>query len=70
MDASDPADNFIPAGLASYGVEADEVELAVIAATHRIFWPAILDLLALDTSEVEPERFLDLSRAPQQEERE
>ena len=30
----------------------------------RVFWPAILELLALDTSEVEPERGPDLSQAP------
>jgi hypothetical protein len=57
-------DDFIPAGLASLGIEADEVDLAVIAAVHGIFWPPILELLALDTGELEPERFPDLSKAP------
>lgn len=61
---ADLADEFIPAGLASMGIEADEVDLAVIAAIHGIFWPAILELLALDTSEAAPERFPDLSKAP------
>jgi hypothetical protein len=65
MDGAAPADDFIPAGLASLGIEADETDLAVIAAVHRIFWPPILELLALDTSEVEPERCPDLSKAPQ-----
>jgi len=65
MESAAPADEFIPAGLASLGIEADEVDLAVIAAVHRFFWPAILELLALDTSEVEPERCPDLSKAPQ-----
>ena len=34
----------------------------MIAAVHGIFWPAILELLALDTSGVEPERVPDLSQ--------
>jgi hypothetical protein len=63
-DASDRAADFIPSGLAALGIEADEVELAVISATHQVFWPGILELLALDTGEVEPERNLDLSKAP------
>ena len=57
-------EDFVPAGLASMGIEADEVDLAVIAAVHGIFWPPILELLALDTGELEPERFPDLSKGP------
>ena len=64
MEASDRADDFIPAGLASFGIEADEVDLAVIGAAHGMFWPAILDLLELDTGGVVPERNPDLSTAP------
>lgn len=64
MDDSEHADQFIPAGLASLGIEADEVELAVMSAAHGMFWPAIRDLLAFDTSELEPERQPDLSKAP------
>lgn len=63
MEASNPADDFIPAGLASMGIEADEIELAVIGAAHALFWPAILELLELDT-DVPPEPRPDLSRAP------
>jgi hypothetical protein len=63
--AAPAASDFIPAGLAALGIEADETDLAVIAAVHGFLWPPILELLALDTSEVEPERDLDLSRAPQ-----
>jgi len=64
MEVSNRADDFIPAGLASFGVEADEVELAVIGAAHAMFWPAILDLLALDVTGVVPEPRPDLSQAP------
>jgi hypothetical protein len=64
MAAPARAEDFIPAGLASLGIEADEIELAVMAAAHALFWPEILDLLALDIGEASPERGLDLSKAP------
>lgn len=64
MEASDRSDDFILAGLAAYGIEADEIELAVIGAAHQTFWPPILELLQLDTSQVPAERNPDLSQAP------
>lgn len=64
MEASNTADDFIPAALAAYGVEADEIELAVMRAAHELFWPPILELLALDTGAVAPEPAPDLSQAP------
>jgi hypothetical protein len=64
MEASQSADDFIPAALAAYGVEADEIELAVMRAAHETFWPPILELLELDTSAVAAERDPDLSKAP------
>jgi hypothetical protein len=64
MDTPVNADDFIPAGLAAYGIEADEIELAVIGAAHQTFWPPILELLSLDTSEIPSERYPDLSQAP------
>lgn len=64
MEVSNRADDFIPAGLASLGIEADEVDLAVMGAAHQMFWPTILELLSFDTSGVEVERCPDLSRAP------
>lgn len=66
MEDPDRADQFVPAGLAALGVEADEVELAVANAAHGMFWPAILDLLSLDLEGIEPERNPDLSRAPEE----
>lgn len=65
MEGPDRAEQFIPAGLASLGIEADEIDLAVMAAAHAMFWPSIRDLLALDLGELEPERDEDLSRAPE-----
>lgn len=65
MEDPNRADDFVPAGLASLGIEADEVELAVMGAAKDLFWPPILDLLALDTSAVAPERHQDLSCPPE-----
>lgn len=64
MDAADRSEDFIPAGLAVLGIEADETELAVMGAMHQLLWPAIGELLELDLGEVEPELHPDLSRAP------
>jgi hypothetical protein len=58
-------DAFVPDGLASLGIEVDEVEMAVMRATHELYWPAIAGLLEVDFSGVEPETAADLSRAPQ-----
>lgn len=66
MEAADQAEQFIPAGLASLQIEADEIELAVINAAHQMFWPAIRALLSLDLGDLEPERDPDLSRPPVQ----
>ncbi len=65
MGTPDNADEFVPAGFSSLGIEADEVDLAVAGAAHQLFWPSIRDLLALDVSGVAPERCSDLSRAPE-----
>jgi hypothetical protein len=59
-------DQFIPAGLASLGIEADDVDLAVMNAAHQMFWPAILDLLSRELADVGPERNPDMSRPPEE----
>jgi hypothetical protein len=64
MEPSENANDFIPAALAAFGVEADEIELAVMGAAHEVFWPPILELLALDTGGIAPEGAPDLSQAP------
>ena len=63
MEAANSQDDFIQAGLAAYGIEADEIDLAVIGAAYQLFWPPILELVALDTSQVPPEPNPDLSQA-------
>lgn len=65
MPTSGDFEAFVPAGLASLGIEVDEVDLAVMRATHELYWPAIAGLLELDLSGVEPEPAADLSRPPE-----
>jgi hypothetical protein len=64
MEVSNSPDDFVAVALAAYGIEADEIELAVIRTAHQTFWPPILELLALDTSAAPIERAPDLSQAP------
>ncbi|MGN6276577.1 MAG: hypothetical protein ACTHNP_11725 [Solirubrobacterales bacterium] len=66
MEASSNANDFISAAIAAFGIEADEIELAVMRAAHEMFWPPILELLDLDTSEAPIELTPDLSRAPEE----
>lgn len=63
-EAPDRGEEFIASGLASLGIEADEIELAAIAGVHKVFGPPIRELIELDTSSVAPERSLDLSQPP------
>ena len=65
MEAAADFDSFVAAGLASMGIEVDEIELAVAAAAHRLWWPALVGLLEADLG-VEPEVDPDMSRAPEQ----
>jgi hypothetical protein len=64
MADSDSFDSFVPAGLASLGIEADEIELAVMRATHELWWPAIGTLLSSELGAVAAEAGADLSRSP------
>ena len=63
--SADKAEDFVDGGLASLGIEADEIERAVIGAAHQLFWPGILELLSLDLGELQVERDPDLSKAPE-----
>jgi hypothetical protein len=65
MEAQADFEPFVPAGLASMGIAADEVELAVMGAAHAVWWPAVNALLEIDLTEVDPEPREDLSRAPE-----
>jgi hypothetical protein len=65
MSASADFDAFVPAGLASLGIEADDAEIAVMRATHGLYWPALVMLLDVDLSGVDPEPAADMSRPPE-----
>ena len=64
MEATDTFESFVPAGLASLGIEADEIELAVMAAAHSVYWPGIRALLSADLGAVAPEPLQDVSGPP------
>ena len=64
VGGAESPEDFIAAGLAALGIEADDVEIAVMGVAHGLFWPAIVELLERDLGEVEPEPWLDLSRGP------
>jgi hypothetical protein len=64
MEASDSFDRFVPAGLASLGIEADDAELAVMRTAHELYWPAFARLIAADLGGIPPEDAPDMSRPP------
>jgi hypothetical protein len=64
MEAQNSPGDFLVTGLETFGVEADEIELAVMRAAHEMFWPPILELLGLDTSGAPAEHAPDLAQAP------
>ena len=65
MEGSASFDDFVPAGLASLGIEADEIDLAVIRGAHELYWPAMRALLEADLSAVAPEPGAEMSRGPE-----
>ena len=65
MAAVTDSEAFLTGGLATLGIEFDEVEMAVMAATHELYWPPIAQFLEIDLSAVEPEPKADMSRAPE-----
>jgi hypothetical protein len=50
--------------LASLGIEADEVERAVMSGVWNIYSEGIALLLAADLSGIDPEPYPDLSQPP------
>jgi hypothetical protein len=55
---------YVDGALRTFGIEADEVERAVMLGVWRIYRPETRAMLAVDLDRVEPEPELDLSRAP------
>jgi hypothetical protein len=59
-------EDFVRAGLAQYGLGADDVELQVMKAAEAMYGPLRDALMASDLSHVAPEVALDPSRAPRE----
>jgi hypothetical protein len=55
---------YLQAALDNYGIEADEVERAVMTGVWEVYEPGINLLTEADLSSVEPEIAPDLSRPP------
>jgi hypothetical protein len=55
---------YVDGGLELFGIEADETERSVMEGVFEVYRPLLEALLAADLDDVEPERPLDLSRAP------
>jgi hypothetical protein len=64
VDAETAAQSYIEGALATFGIEADETERAVMAGVWSIYEPAMELLRDADLNGVEPERDADVSRAP------
>ena len=56
--------SYMDGALGSLGIEADEVERAVMAGVWNIYSEGIALLLSADLSGIEPEPAPDLSRPP------
>jgi hypothetical protein len=55
---------YLKSALEIYGIEADEIERAVITGIWELYEPGMNLLAEADLSAVEPERAPDLSRPP------
>ena len=64
MDPETAFQSYLDGALATYGIEADETERAVMTAVWTIYEPALDLLRDADFSGLEPELNADLSQAP------
>jgi hypothetical protein len=64
VDQDSAHESFIDGGLATFGIEADELERTVMRGVWEVYRPALELLMSVDLGEVEPERDPDLSRPP------
>ena len=64
MEAGAAFDQYLEAGLAVLGIEADETERMVMSGVWSVYEPGLELLRDADLDEVEPERRIDLSQPP------
>jgi hypothetical protein len=65
MDDPEQFDAYVRLALARYGLEADDVDLAVMRVAEDVYGPARNALLLADLTGVPPEHDLDPARAPE-----
>jgi hypothetical protein len=64
MNGPEQFDTFVRVTLGRYGIEVDDIDLAVMRAAEAAYGPGRDALVAADLSEIAPEHDLDPSRAP------
>ena len=64
MDPDSAFQSYMEGALASLGIEADEVERAVMSGVWSIYREGIALLLTADLSGIDPESHPDLSQPP------
>lgn len=64
MSADSPFQSYLEGALATFEIEADEVERAVMTGVWKVYQEGMDLLLAADLNGVEPEQAPDLSKAP------
>jgi hypothetical protein len=64
MQGSDGFQRFAGAGLELLGIDADEIELAVMEAASTLYRPNLDALLEADLDDIEPEVHIDPSGRP------
>jgi hypothetical protein len=64
MEDPQQFETLVRLALGRYGIEVDEVDLAIMQVAERVYGPPRDALLAADLSDVPPEQDLDPSRAP------
>lgn len=64
MEPDSAFQRYVQGGLELFGIEADQTERSVMEGVFSVYRPALEGLLAADLEGVEPERPIDLSRAP------
>jgi hypothetical protein len=69
MATADEFETWVRASLAHYGLQADDVDLAVMRVAEQVYGPQRDALMAADLSGVAPEQALDPSRSPFAEDR-
>lgn len=64
MDPQTALQSYLDGALETFGIEADDVERAVMSGVWHVYEEGLNRLMEADLSEVEIERDLDLSRPP------